>query len=199
MSLMFYQSRCRWSFDSPPSAFSPRIQRRVSMETGTRQRSVSQPKVHPVREGRGTEIFQQAGRKLGFHCVFTDQLSLCEDACTVCWCTIFTPASVHRPGIPRPWWKLRPWTPPFSRPRSETPAACRSPTWKTTAHGTSLSTTVMLRYCRTLTDTPFSAEWDIRYFSYIVAHQAATLFFRNLFPVSTNIIGLTALSDCGGF
>jgi len=33
------------------------------METRKRQRSVSQPKVHPVGEGGGAEILQQAGCK----------------------------------------------------------------------------------------------------------------------------------------
>lgn len=33
------------------------------METGKRQRSVSQPKVHPVGEGGSAEVLQQAGCK----------------------------------------------------------------------------------------------------------------------------------------
>lgn len=41
----------------------PRVPRGVSMETRTRQRSVSQPKVHPVWEGGSSEILQQAGCK----------------------------------------------------------------------------------------------------------------------------------------
>ncbi len=137
--------------------FPLRVQRGVSMETRKRQRSVSQPKVHPVREGGSAKILQQAGcewddaanfkgcfQSLHFLLVkagnaYKNMMLGLSRSCCSC-------LPLPRPEIPKRWWKLRPLTPPSNRPRLVTLAACRSPTWKTTAQGTSLSTTVMLRY-----------------------------------------------------
>ena len=88
------------------------------------------------------------------HCVYVERISLWPVLLinmgllhrTIC--CLHPPPS--RPGIPKWWWKSRLSMPPSNRPRSATPAACRSPTWKTTAQGTSLSTTVMLRYTITM-------------------------------------------------
>lgn len=57
--------------------FLPRVPRGVSMETRKRQRSVSQQKVCPVREGGSAEILQQAGCKK--HDIANSRISL--------WCT----------------------------------------------------------------------------------------------------------------
>lgn len=116
----------------------PRIQRGVSMETRTRQWSVFKPKVHPVGEGGSTEILQQTGRK-------SDDITQIKDV----WKDFNNEIASHslwRLETPKQWWKLRPSMPPSSRLRSATPAACRSPTWKTTAQETSLSSTATRRY-----------------------------------------------------
>lgn len=124
------------------SLFLPRVQRGVSMETRTRQWSVFKPKVHSVREGGSTEILQQAGCKWD-KCSWA---SWCSKAILENKIECSLVASTSRLGIQKRWWKSRPSMLPSSRLRLATLAACKSPTWKTTAQGTSLSTTAMLRY-----------------------------------------------------
>lgn len=43
-----------------------------------------------------------------------------------------------RPESLKRWWRSVPWTQHSSHPRSAPPMGCRSPTWRTTARGTSL-------------------------------------------------------------
>lgn len=43
-----------------------------------------------------------------------------------------------RPESLKRWWRSVPWTQHSSHPRSAPPTGCRSPTWRTTARGTSL-------------------------------------------------------------
>lgn len=148
----------------------PRVQRGVSMETRKRQRSVPEPKVHPVGEGGSAKILQQAGcKQLIWNCVYGGKGQPYSGIWESTICCLCLPPS--RPGIPRRWWKLRPSMPPSNRPRSATPAACRSPTWKTTAQGTSSSTTVMLRYSITLILTLLNSS-----FSLIVFNNAVSCF-----------------------